>query len=185
MLNCANITVILVPHCASVSRDGWAENHDDRPLSSAGQEQAQELARALGTDIDAIYTSPTLRCRQTVEPMAAASGLEVIDLPELYEAAGFHQPTEWVEGVYAPMGATVAGAWTAGRALGALARMAGTQVGGNVVACSHGDVIPVLLSLLAGAYGTSLPSLVDRGGWYALQLVDGGLTITGRLLGDS
>ncbi|MET8154507.1 histidine phosphatase family protein [Actinoplanes sp. NPDC049668] len=185
MLDATNITVILVPHCASVSRDGWAGNHDDRPLSSTGNEQAQALARAVGTDIDAIYSSPTLRCRQTVEPMSAASGRALIELPGLYEAAGFHEPAEWVDGVYAPMGEAVAGAWIAGQALGALAQMVGTNGDGRVVACSHGDVIPVLLSFLAGAYRIPLPSLVDRGGWYALQFVAGRLTVTGHSASDS
>ncbi|WP_431878677.1 histidine phosphatase family protein [Micromonospora marina] len=173
----ADLTVHLVPHCASVARDGWVGNHDDRPLSGAGREQAQALAGAVGTGIDAIYTSPALRCRQTVEPLAAASRLELVELPELYEADGFHQPAEWVDGVFAPMGTAVAGAWTAGRALGALARMAGTRAGGSVVACSHGDVIPVLLSSLAGAYRIPLPPLVTRGGWYALRFADGRLAM--------
>jgi 8-oxo-dGTP diphosphatase len=185
MLDGVSATVLLVPHCASVSRNGWAENHDNRPLSRTGHEQARALARAVGTGVDAIYTSPTLRCRQTVEPLSAVSGSALIDLPELYEAAGFHEPAEWVEGVYAPMGEAVAGAWSAGQALGALARMVDTHVDGHVVACSHGDVIPVLLSLLAGAYHTPLPAVVDRGGWYALQFAAGGLTITGHSVGNS
>ena len=185
MLNGANIKVVLVPHCASVSRVGWVGSHDDRPLSGAGQEQAQALARAVGTGIDAIYTSPALRCRQTVEPLAAVCRLELVELPELYEAEGFHQPAEWVEGVFAPMGAAVAGAWTAGRMLGALARMVGTRAGGSIVVCSHGDVIPVLLSSLAGAYRTPPPSLANRGGWYALQFADGGLAMAGHAVGDS
>jgi 8-oxo-dGTP diphosphatase len=174
----SDLTVVLVPHCASVSRDGWTGDHHDRPLSDAGREQARALAQRIGPDIDAIYSSPALRCRETVQPLSAAAGLPVGELSELYEAVGFREPAAWVDGVYAPMGEAVAGAWIAGRALGGLARLSRRYPGGRVVACSHGDVIPVLLSLLAGAYGTPVPAVVGRGGWYTLEFAREGLAVT-------
>ncbi|MBM2614577.1 histidine phosphatase family protein [Actinoplanes sp. LDG1-06] len=172
----ANVTVILAPHCASVPRDGWAGEQDDRPLSSAGHEQARALAEAVGTHIDAICTSPALRCRQTVEPLAARAGLELIELPELREASGFDQPAEWVNGVFAPMGEAIAGAWIAGQAWGALARV--VEAARTTVACSHGDVIPLLLAALTGAYRVPVPPLVERGGWYTLRFAGSALTVT-------
>jgi 8-oxo-dGTP diphosphatase len=178
MLGDTEITYILIPHCASVSRDSWTGDHDVRPLTQLGHQQAQTLAGAITPDIDAIYTSPTARCRQTVEPLSARSGLPLTELPELYEAAGFHEPTEWVAGVYAPMGQAIGSAWTAGRALTAITRLATAHPGGTVVLCSHGDVIPVLLSLLAGMYRTTLPPVADRGGWYTLHFAAGRLVMT-------
>src|SRR5947209_16492395 len=88
----AQLTVELVPHCTSVARDGWIGSHDARPLEEAGLRQAGALAAAIGTDIDGIYSSPTARCRQTVGPLAAAAGLPVHDLAELYEAGDFDEP---------------------------------------------------------------------------------------------
>ncbi|MBQ0990698.1 histidine phosphatase family protein [Micromonospora sp. H61] len=48
--------------------------------------------------IDAIYTSPTLRCRQTMEPLSAKSGLSLSERPELYEPASFGETSEWAPG---------------------------------------------------------------------------------------
>jgi broad specificity phosphatase PhoE len=50
------------------------------------------LVDAIGTDLTAVYSSPAARCRQTVGPLAAAAGLPVHDLGELYEAGDFGQP---------------------------------------------------------------------------------------------
>jgi len=74
----------------------------------------------------------------------------------------------------------VGGAWTAGRAIGALRVMAGRHPGGRVVACSHGDVIPVLIAAVCGAGGAvPVPEVVARGGWYRLRFAaDGTVTVT-------
>jgi phosphohistidine phosphatase len=53
-----------------------------RPLTNAGRQAAEELARKLaGRQVDAVVSSPLLRARQTAEPIAAASGssLEIDD----------------------------------------------------------------------------------------------------------
>jgi Histidine phosphatase superfamily (branch 1) len=54
--------------------------------------QAEALVAAIGGNVDAIYSSPTARCRQTVGPLAAFVGLPVDDLAELYEADDFREP---------------------------------------------------------------------------------------------
>jgi phosphohistidine phosphatase SixA len=52
--------------------DGW------RRLSRVGAAQAQEVVTRLWTlDIQRVLSSPSLRCRQTVAPLAAALSLEV------------------------------------------------------------------------------------------------------------
>jgi broad specificity phosphatase PhoE len=179
-------TVLLVPHCQSVAKPGWTRDHLVRPLSDVGHAQARALVPAVGADVDAIWSSPAVRCLQTVGPLAAAAGLPVRELPELYETQGFQDPGEWVAGVFAPMGQAVAGAWIAGRATGAVVRLTAAHPGGRVVACSHGDVLPVLLALLAGAYGVPLPPLVNRGGWWELRFAGGGLEIVaGQARSDS
>lgn len=157
--------ILLVPHCISVPRDGWVGSHDHRPLSDAGHEQARALVAAIGP-VDAVYSSPALRCVQTVQRLADAAGRPVNLLPELYETDDFREPAEWVGGVYAPMGQAISGAWVAGRALAALKRLPA----GRVVVCSHGDVIPPVLALLAGASGRPLPPVVKRGSWHELSL---------------
>ncbi|NYH92547.1 histidine phosphatase family protein [Actinopolymorpha rutila] len=173
-------TLELVPHCSSVPREGWSGEHRVRPLSEEGHAQARALVGALGIDVDAIYSSPALRCRQTVSPLADVVGLTVIELAELDEAAGFGEPSEWIDGIFAPVGMAIGGAWSAGRAVRALALMARSHPGGRVVASSHGDVIPVFLSLVAGMYARPLPAVVDRGGWYRLRFATGTVTLTGH-----
>jgi Histidine phosphatase superfamily (branch 1) len=83
------LTFELIPHCTSVLRDGWAGSHDVRPLAELGMRQAQALVASIGGTVDGVYSSPTARCRQTVGPLAAAVGLPVRDLAELYEAWDF------------------------------------------------------------------------------------------------
>ena len=44
----------------------------DAPLDDTGREQAQALGRSLTGEIDALYTSPLLRARQTAQPLGQA-----------------------------------------------------------------------------------------------------------------
>jgi len=174
----AQLIVELVPHCTSVARDGWTGSHDVRPLAELGQRQAAALAAAIGTGIDAVYSSPTSRCRQTVEPLAAAAGLPVLDLAELYETGDFGEPAEGTDGVPDLMVRALGGGWAAGRMLRAVAVMMDAHPRGRVAAASHGDVIPVLLAALSSAFAIPRSPWVGRGGWYTLRFVPGDLAIT-------
>jgi 8-oxo-dGTP diphosphatase len=173
----ADLVVELIPHCDSVPRDGWTDSHDIRPLSALGHRQAAALVTALGPDIQAIFTSPALRCRQTVAPTAAATGLSPTELPALAESFDFAEPAAWVSAIFAPIAGPVSGAWSAGRMLSALGSMMAGYQGGRVVASSHGDVVPVLVATLCAAYSVPVPELVNRGGWYSLRFRAGGFTV--------
>jgi 8-oxo-dGTP diphosphatase len=172
------LTLELVPHCTSVARDGWVGSHDVRPLAEAGIRQAEALVAAIGADVDGIYSSPTVRCRQTVGPLAAAVGLPVHDLADLYEAGDFDEPAAGVDQIPDLMVRALGGAWAAGRMLRAVALMMDAHPGGRAVAASHGDVVPVLLAALGSAFGMPRPRHVGRGGWYTLQFAAGGLAVT-------
>ena len=115
------MTVYLVRHADALSRSEWA--HDDllRPLTEKGYGQAQGLVDLWGDKgIRRLITSPAVRCRQTLDPLASHLGLVIEDAVELLE------------------GATVSGA----RAL--LDSVRGIEV----ALCSHGDIIPDLVNLL-------------------------------------
>jgi len=174
----AQIAVELVPHCTSVTRDGWASSHDVRPLAVLGMRQAAALVAAIGTDVDGIYSSPAARCRQTVGPLAAAAGLPVHDLAELYEADDFGEPAAGTRQVPDLMARALGGAWAAGRMIRAVAMMMDAHPRGRAVAASHGDVIPVLLAALSSAFAIPLPRHVGRGGWYTLKFTSGDLAIS-------
>lgn len=67
-------TVILVRHAEK------AVQRDDPPLAREGEERARRLAYALGgLDVDAIYSTPTTRTRQTAKPLADRLGLAIVD----------------------------------------------------------------------------------------------------------
>jgi broad specificity phosphatase PhoE len=62
------------------------QGHSDRPLTELGREQAHALADLVASEeIDAVYTSPLSRARETAEIVAARAGLEPVALPELRE----------------------------------------------------------------------------------------------------
>jgi 8-oxo-dGTP diphosphatase len=76
----------MLRHASAGRRDDWTGDDRERPLDERGERQARELVELLaGRTIDAIYTSPSLRCVQTVAPLAEARGLEPLLRGELGE----------------------------------------------------------------------------------------------------
>ncbi len=81
----AVVELILVRHGLPVRREGGA-GPADPPLADVGAAQAQALAAWLtGEPLDAVYSSPLLRARETAAPLSASSGLEVIVREDLAE----------------------------------------------------------------------------------------------------
>jgi broad specificity phosphatase PhoE len=169
----------VLPHCSSTPRGDWSGPDDERPLSAKGMQEALVLATEAARGVQAVYTSPALRCRQSVEPLAAAAGASITVDERLREALGFAEPGAWVDGVFAPIGQALGGAWAAGRGVAALEEIIARHPGGHAVLCSHADLIPVVLVHLASALGCPLPRIVDRGGWFRLQFDSGRLSMTG------
>ena len=82
-------TIIVLRHGHARSRDTWAGDDRDRPLDQRGEEEAHRLVpvmQALG--VTAIVSSPAVRCRATVEPLAAALG-QPVDLDDGLTEEGF------------------------------------------------------------------------------------------------
>jgi len=78
--------LLLVRHARAGERDEWEGDDRDRPLDDRGLAQARTLVETLAPfAVEAILTSPYLRCVQTVEPLAAARGLVPELRPELGE----------------------------------------------------------------------------------------------------
>jgi 8-oxo-dGTP diphosphatase len=72
--------IYLVRHAHAGKRSEWDAADELRPLSPRGRRQAEALADQLaGVGIDLLWTSPYVRCRQTLEPLAERLGLPVLD----------------------------------------------------------------------------------------------------------
>ncbi len=122
--------IALVRHAKAGER---GSAHDDlRPLTAPGRRQASGLVDQLALfKFDRILSSPYVRCRQTVEPLAEARGLAVLDSDLLAEGA------------------------SPDRALDLMAQLA--EVGAAL--CSHGDVIVGVIMELADRGVIAVPDL--------------------------
>lgn len=129
-------------HAHAGERDDFDGDDAERPLSPKGQAQAQHLVALLEAfPVSAVLSSPMVRCRQTVEPLAQARGLVVEPEPALAEGAGDDAVS-----------------------------LAQRLLGSAAVLCTHGDVIPAVLSEVA-ARGCLLPRDVrwQKGSTWVLE----------------
>lgn len=118
------MTVYLVRHAVAVGRSSWEGEDRERPLTKKGQRQAKALPGVLAeAHVHRVLTSPALRCRDTVRPLAARLGIDVEEADELAEGAGAERAVE-------------------------LTRVLATK-DGDTVLCTHGDLIPEVLRVLA------------------------------------
>ena len=136
-------SVLLVRHADAKSRDRWDGADHLRPLTKRGVAQAQGLVAALAPwGIGRILTSPYVRCRQTVAPLADSLGVAIADDDALVEGQGARAALELIRAFSAA-------------AIGADRTGAGGATGGLVL-CSHGDVIPDILNALVHLDGIDL-----------------------------
>jgi 8-oxo-dGTP diphosphatase len=114
------LTIYLVRHAKAGDRTAWPGPDCERPLSKPGRQQAHRLGKRLGeVGATTLVSSPSLRCVQTLEPLAERAGLPIVIDDRLDEGAPFEPVLELL----------------AGLAKGA-------------VLCSHGDVIPETIDAL-------------------------------------
>jgi len=77
--------IILVRHAIPVRRE-VESGAADPELSDAGHRQARLMAEYLRSEkVDALYTSPMLRAKQTASPLSDAVGVEAIELDGVAE----------------------------------------------------------------------------------------------------
>jgi 8-oxo-dGTP diphosphatase len=113
----------LIRHSHAGSKRAWSGPDELRPLSERGLLQAKAIVGMMaGHPVERILTSPTTRCRQTVDPLAADRRLPVDD--------------EWALAVGAP----------AAR----LERLLRDPATDQTVLCTHGELIAELFDRLDG-----------------------------------
>lgn len=171
------MTVILLRHGRSTSNTAHtlAGRTDGVDLDDKGLEQAQGVVERLaGLPIRAIVRSPLLRCKRTVEPLAAALGLDPTVDERISEVdygswtgrkiGDLVKEPLWAVVQQQPSAAVFPGgeglAHVQARAVAAVRehdrRLAGLHEGDVLwVACTHGDVIK---AVVADALGTHLDS---------------------------
>jgi 2,3-bisphosphoglycerate-dependent phosphoglycerate mutase len=148
--------LILIRHCES---SGQAP---DAPLTEAGTRAAEVLAERLeALDPDAIYSSPYLRARATVQPFAERAGVAIVEDARLHERVLSPRPLDdWLDHVRrsyedmdhrpAPGGESLRE--TQSRALAALNDIMARRHR-LPVAASHGNLISAILHAADPTFG--------------------------------
>jgi hypothetical protein len=168
----ADLDLNIFIHLEAVDRDVWSGDPDERPLTELGWRQAERMAELLAAagPIDALFSSPALRCRQSLQPLATRVGLAVEVLPGFRDTLGYRAPAGW-ENPERPGPDPLGGAYSAGSAFAALQAILGRESLRRAVLCSYGDIVPVFLAFLAGAYGVEVPPRSNaRGFLYSVEL---------------
>jgi 8-oxo-dGTP diphosphatase len=149
------VSVYVVRHGKAGNRDKWQGPDDLRPLTKAGRRQAEGVADWLESKpITRIVTSPSVRCRQTIEPLAERLRLPVDLSDALAEGADVDGALQLLD-----------------------------KLGGEVaVVCTHGDVLGDVIGH-ASRHGASLEGNgLEKAGTWVLDLEAGAIT-SGRYVG--
>jgi 2,3-bisphosphoglycerate-dependent phosphoglycerate mutase len=151
------LTVLLVRHAEPVAPGTQGFDEFTRPLTAKGMRDAEQLREMLAsTRIDAAYSSPYLRARQTIEPIARARGLAIATIEDLRErmlsAAELpewrtHLKRSWEDFDYAPTGGE-SGRVAQVRVGRVLDTIASRHSAGTVILASHGSLIALALHAL-------------------------------------
>ncbi|MFD9667276.1 histidine phosphatase family protein [Rhodococcus sp. NPDC059968] len=76
--------VVMVRHADAVATSAWPGLDADRPLSTLGDRQSVHLVAALAhVGLSALHSSPTLRCRRTLQSLSVARRPPIVDDPLL------------------------------------------------------------------------------------------------------
>ena len=143
------VTIYLMRHARAGRRSAWDGPDEARPVSKVGRRQAKGLAEELvDAGISVILSSPYVRCRQTVEPLAKALALR-IDVTE---------------------------ALTEGADLDGVLALLGGYPDEHLVACTHGDIALLVLARVR-ADGVKLRApKTEKGSVWALEHSGGRFT---------
>ena len=140
-------TFYVVRHGKAGSRGRWTGDDRLRPLTKKGQKQADQLVELMAPfPIKAIFSSPYLRCTQTVEPLGQARKLAVKSSTELAEGHGLEGLNEFV----------------------------GDSKLDHAVLCTHGDIVWELVEELVSRHVVRAgDGGFDKGSTWVIRVQDG------------
>ena len=142
--------LFIVRHAKAGNRSEWDSDDLSRPLTGKGRRQAIAIAEQLAPFATGpLLSSPSVRCVQTLEPLAALMNIAIVVDLTLAEGKGFQ---------------------------GALDLLA-TVPDGSVL-CSHGDVIPETIAALErrGCVIVGEPDWRKASVWQLRRSDDGAIT---------
>jgi len=148
-------TIYLVRHAKALNRSEWTEVDEQRPLTKAGRRQADELVQRLSAfSFARVITSPHVRCKETVEPLAKARKLAVEAADQLAENTDADDVLAFIK----------------------------TLGSRPALLCSHGDVIADLMTnLVNDGLATESELRWEKGSTWVLES-DGETFLYGRYL---
>jgi 2,3-bisphosphoglycerate-dependent phosphoglycerate mutase len=166
------LTVLLVRHAESVAPGTSGLDEYTRPLTEKGIRDAQRLGASLAsTRIDAAYSSPYIRARQTIEPVARVRGISIETIDDLRERVltpgdlpdwRMHLQRSWKDFDYALPGGE-SGRRAQARVMRVLDEIRNRHSrGGVAMLASHGNLIALALNAF-------MPG-VDYGFWESIPL---------------
>lgn len=125
----ATTPLVLLRHAKAMKRSDFKGADDaERPLSGFGRTQAKALVPLLQAyGVEAVYTSDSARCRETVRRFAKSVDADIVEEPALSEAEHSERPK---------------------RAAKRLRTLLADPT--PMVVCSHRPVLPALVEVIAG-----------------------------------
>ena len=139
--------IYLVRHAKAGSRSAWIGDDRVRPLVDNGWDQARELATRLSAlNPSVLWSSPYLRCQQTLQPLGELCGLDVVVDSRLEEESPLEKSLAILD-----------------------------DAPDNAVLCSHGDVIPDAVNGLIrrGMDVDNVPRSLKKGSVFVLHRENG------------
>jgi len=153
----AGTTIYLIRHAHA----GWRQD-ENRPLSEAGIKAAAMVAERLASrPIAAVYTSPSRRSVETVEPLARRLGLRPEPMPDLRErelpvvaADEFEALVRqaWSSPREAPGGGE-SNVQAQARGLAVVQSIVARHAGSEVALGTHGNLLALVLNALDSRFG--------------------------------
>ena len=111
----------VVRHAQAGKKSQWDGDDDERPLSDLGFAQARALGETL-PEVRRLIASPTVRCHQTLQPLADRLGLPIEDDRALSKTTSLNKTLVLLDAL--------------------------AEDGDNVTVCSHGEVLGPLMKEL-------------------------------------
>ncbi len=108
----------IVRHAQAGKKSHWKGDDDERPLSPLGLAQARALGDIL-PKVRRVIVSPTVRCHQTMEPLAERLGLDIEQDRALSKTTSLNKTLALLDALI--------------------------EQGDNVAVCSHGEVLGPLM----------------------------------------